>query len=360
MSVVLEKSTIPGPGHHAEHLRLNDPSCTLDSNGTHLFTNISLNDCGTVMEEDDDSLIFRNEIVSYDDPNDIITRKHEVEIEISCKYQKRNNVTVEFDAHRPAINITERGFGTFTYEFEFYDSPQFTDRKDPNSYPLEYEVGEMMYLQIESSSPVPNTEIFVESCSATPYDNPSYPLAYPIIVNGCGVDDTLKTFTSHQSDFKFGLQAFKFIGLYDQVFITCSIILCEAGNPNTRCSEGCSNTTAAFSVPHRHRRDAPIQTGNHYISQGPLRLRRSTGRSEVSGTQKLDLNLVFVAGCLLAAVGMVCGVMVIRTRRTHRREVWTVSLVKDSSVPLSTLAVRAHPVRGSGGGPERREVGEWR
>ena len=35
---------------HEDHLRLNDPSCTLYSNGTHVFANMSLNTCGTVME----------------------------------------------------------------------------------------------------------------------------------------------------------------------------------------------------------------------------------------------------------------------------------------------------------------------
>ncbi|KAK6317584.1 hypothetical protein J4Q44_G00129840 [Coregonus suidteri] len=70
------------------------------------------------------------------------------------------------------------------------------------------------------------------------------------------------------------MEAFKFIGRHDQVYISCAVILCEAGNPNTRCAQGCipGNTTSA---PHRHGREAVLETAKHFISQGPLRLRRS-------------------------------------------------------------------------------------
>lgn len=136
------------------------------------------------MQENLNELIFKNKITSSDDPRDIITRHHELEIELLCKYQKRSNITVEFDAHRTSINFTERGFGSFSYQFEFYRSEDFYDRIDVNSYPLEYDVGEMIYMKIEPVTSVQNTEIFLESCVATPYDNPNYPITYPIITNG--------------------------------------------------------------------------------------------------------------------------------------------------------------------------------
>ncbi|KAL0167580.1 hypothetical protein M9458_035802, partial [Cirrhinus mrigala] len=97
---------------------------------------------------------------------------------------KRSNVTIEFDTHRPPIIISERGFGTFNYQFEFYASQNFQNMRAPESYPLEYNVGDKIYMKIEPVTPVLNTEIFLESCVATPYDNPSYPISYPIIKNG--------------------------------------------------------------------------------------------------------------------------------------------------------------------------------
>lgn len=42
----------------------------------------------------------------------------------------------------------------------------------------------MVYMEITSTSSVPNTEMFVESCMATPTDNPNDPEHYSIIQNG--------------------------------------------------------------------------------------------------------------------------------------------------------------------------------
>ncbi|KAI2649291.1 Oncoprotein-induced transcript 3 protein [Labeo rohita] len=312
MSVSIERATISGI--HGDHLRLNNnDSCAVSSNSTHVFTTFSLNGCGTQMEETDEHLLFKNTIVTYDDPNHIITRKNEIEIEVMCKYQKKSSITTMFNAHRPAVNFTERGFGSFSYQFEFFQSGSFRNIREPNSYPLEYSVGQLIYMEIAPVNIVQNTEVFLESCVATPYDNPNYPISYPIITNGCEVDETVHIYTSHQPDVKFSMEAFKFIGQYDQVFISCSIILCQANNPNTRCALGCTNDTQVAPSSHVHKREAAIQTGSHFISQGPLRLRRSTSLTEAI-SPSLNLNLVFVAGCVIAVVAMVCGMMVYKSR----------------------------------------------
>ncbi|KAL2088583.1 hypothetical protein ACEWY4_015482 [Coilia grayii] len=317
MAIAVNKTQSEKIRIHEDHLRLNDPSCTLYSNGTHVFANMSLNTCGTVMEEDDTNVIFKNEIVSVDNPNDIITRHHQVEIQFFCKYPKKSSVTLEFDAHRSPYVFVQKGFGTFSYQFEFFQSSQFRNLQDPRSYPLEYDLGDMMYMQIEATSPVNNTELFVESCKASPSDDPNAHISYSIISNGCIQDETLQFYSSHDNIVKFGMKAFKFIGLHDQVFITCSVILCEAGNPHTRCSQGCTNATAAPAAHHHHRREAPIQTLSHFISQGPVRLGRSTNIRDAASTvttNGLNMNVMFIAGCLLVIVGMLCGVLIYTKR----------------------------------------------
>ncbi|XP_048024057.1 uncharacterized protein LOC125253867 isoform X1 [Megalobrama amblycephala] len=312
-NIVIEIEQLHSVGLHKDYLRLNDPACTLDSNGTHVLANFSLNACGTMIEEDDQYIIFKNEIFSTDDPNSIITRKHEVEIEFSCRFEKKNNISLEFTARRHTTTITERGFGTLTYSFGLFRTANYYQEIDVIAYPAEYELGEMIYMQIESQSSINNTELFVESCVATPFNDPNYQTSYTIIQDGCILDETVEFYTSHQPMVRFGLQAFQFIGMHEQVFISCSVILCEANNPNTRCSQGCVNSTVAPPSHHHRKREAPIQTGSHLVSQGPLRLKRSV-EGEVSSSV-LNLNLVFIAGCLLAAIGMVCGVLIYKTRR---------------------------------------------
>ncbi|XP_051953500.1 uncharacterized protein LOC127623210 [Xyrauchen texanus] len=312
-NMVIEIEQVDSVGLHKDYLRLNNPACTLDSNGTHVLANFSLNACGTMIEEDDLYIIFKNEITSTDDPNSIITRKHEVEIEFSCRYEKSNNVSLQFTAQRHTTTITEKGFGTLTYSFGLFETADYTLKVDPNTYPVEYELGEMIYMEIESQSSINNTELFIDSCVATPFNDPNYHTPYSIIQNGCILDETVQFYTSHNPMVRFAMEAFKFIGLHDQVYISCSVILCEANNPNTRCSQGCVDSTVAPPSHHHHKREAPIQTSSHFVSQGPLRLKRSVER-EVSSTA-LNLNLVFIVGSLLAAIGMVCAVLIYQTRK---------------------------------------------
>ncbi|XP_029354698.1 ZP domain-containing protein-like [Echeneis naucrates] len=320
MTVHVDRASLHGITE--DHLRLNDPSntaCSLQthSNSSHITAVIPLNACGTQIEEDGDNLLFRNELSLVDKSTDLITRKHQLEIQFCCQYPKRGNVTLGFTAHRKNVTVLEKGYGTFTYEFEFYPDNQYQKRIDPSSYPLEFYLKSRIYMQIEATSSLNNTELFIDSCRASPYDNTNYQPTYPIIENGCTVDPTVEIYhPQHNKQFRFSMEAFKFIGQHDQVFITCSVMMCEAKNPHTRAAQGCINSTSVHYVHHHHRkREAVIQSGNHYISQGPLRLRRSAEELGARVTNlNLNLNMVFIAGCLLAAVGMICGVVLYKSK----------------------------------------------
>ncbi|KAE8297758.1 hypothetical protein D5F01_LYC04399 [Larimichthys crocea] len=221
MTVEVEKSSFARL--HEEHLRLIDPSntvCSLQthSNSTHVIGVIPLNACGTEIEEDEENLIFKNEITTFDITQNTITRHHLLEVQFYCQYPKRGNVTLGFTAHRKNVTVWDKGFGTFTYNFEFYPNDQYQTRIDPILYPLEYDLGIPMYIQIFAETLVNNTELFVESCRATPYDNPNSRPSYTIIENGCIVDSTIQTYpTVNERQFRFSMEAFKFIGLHDQV-----------------------------------------------------------------------------------------------------------------------------------------------
>ncbi|XP_034056586.1 uncharacterized protein LOC117535991 [Gymnodraco acuticeps] len=316
MTVEVERSSLPGL--HEDHLRLNDPSntaCNLqtNSNSTHIIAVVPLNACGTQIEEDEENLVFKNEITTVDNIHDLITRNHLLEVQFYCQYPKRGNVSQGFTAHRRNVVVWDKGFGKFTYEFEFYPDSQYRQMVDPGLYPLEYDVTNKIYMQIEAKSTVNNTQMFVESCSAAPYDTPNYWPTYSIIENGCNVDQTVQVHRSaNPRQFRFSMEAFQFIGLHDQVYISCSVLMCEAGSSGTRCSQGCINSPLTGHHHHR-KREAITQSARHFISQGPLRLKRSA-ESTGSPATPLNLNLVFIVGCLLAAVGMISAVALYKVR----------------------------------------------
>ena len=147
-----------------------------------LASNVLLLVC--VSKDDGVDLIFTNEVVSFNESDAVVVRDPLVEIEFSCKYPKQSSVTLDFIGHRPPVNFTQRGFGTFTLQFEFFESSTFSLAKDPSTYPLEFDLGDMMYMQIQSFTSVPNTVLFAESCTATPSDDPNSASKYPIIKDG--------------------------------------------------------------------------------------------------------------------------------------------------------------------------------
>ena len=133
-------------------------------------------------QEDDDNIIFSNVITSAD-PDEIISRVHDVEIAFSCVYPKRANLTLGF-THKNPYAFRERGFGAFTFQFEFFETQLFRKQVIESNYPVEVYLKQMIFMQIEETSSIPNTELFVESCKATPYDNPNSRISYTIIDNG--------------------------------------------------------------------------------------------------------------------------------------------------------------------------------
>ncbi|KAK5914907.1 hypothetical protein CesoFtcFv8_000550 [Champsocephalus esox] len=168
MTVEVERSSLPGL--HEDHLRLSDPSntaCNLqtNSNSTHIIAVVPLNACGTQIEEDEENLVFKNEITTVDNIHDLVTRNHLLEVQFYCQYPKRGNVSQGFTAHRRNVVVWDKGFGKFTYEFEFYPDSQYRQMIDPGLYPLEYDVTNRIFMQIEAKSTVNNTQLFVESCS---------------------------------------------------------------------------------------------------------------------------------------------------------------------------------------------------
>ncbi|TDH17485.1 hypothetical protein EPR50_G00008890 [Perca flavescens] len=312
ITVEVEKSSLIRHNEGKLHLNdFSDASCNLTtrSNTTHLVAVMSLNTCGTTVEEDENNIIFKNMITSGD-PTEIISRQNDVEIVFSCAYPKRSNLTLGFTHKNPYV-FTEKGFGAFTFQFEFFQSQRFRKQIESSTYPVEVYLKQMIFMQIEATTSIPNTELFVESCKATPYDNPNSRISYTIIENGCVRDNTVEIYNSSKSQFRFGMEAFEFIGAHEQVYITCSVILCETAVLGSRCSQGCINSNSGNL---RVKREAVAQSSRHTISQGPLHLAK-TSDSQASGPSlNMGLNIIFIVGCLLA-----CGVVIYRSRRSKAK-----------------------------------------
>ncbi|KAJ8283082.1 hypothetical protein COCON_G00056010 [Conger conger] len=310
MTVEAERSLVHGLDQTS--LNLLDPSCTVSSNNTHVFATVPLDACGTLAVGSSDNVTFRNELMKIEKAGAVITRTDDVELQFSCSFTKKGSVSTYFKALKLAMTFVEEGFGKFSFEFQFFHSQHYEINVDPSTYPIEVRLKEMIYMEIKSKSSLQNTVLFVESCKATPEDDPNHATFYSIIDNGCNMDKTLQVYPSQSNEFRFGMQAFKFIGMHTEVYMSCSVMLCLAGDPNTRCAQGC------ISQSHVVKRSVPGQTARHDIMQGPLRLKRSSDDEglRVSSAPSVNFNLNFLAVTLLAAVALVCAVVVYKIKKS--------------------------------------------
>ncbi|KAI3377081.1 hypothetical protein L3Q82_000053 [Scortum barcoo] len=279
MVVALEKTSMPDIDKN--FLQLRDRSCSLTSNSTHIMGSMSFSTCGTRLEvqrnfytfiqiaavkaDKGDLIAFTNEINSFELPTEIITRRKTVKIGFSCQFPKTISIHSYYNLHKTEYIFTESSFGSFGYSFEIFTNSNFTNKVEASAYPVQVKLLDTVYMGIQARSELPNVTLFVESCKATPDDNPENNLSYDLIKNGCLKDETIRVYTSDQRSFNFEVQAFKFTGNYEQVYITCSVILCEPGSPFSRCARGCLNDPS-----RRRRRGLSRETVGHYITQGPL------------------------------------------------------------------------------------------
>ncbi|KAK2894451.1 hypothetical protein Q8A67_011680 [Cirrhinus molitorella] len=313
ISIVVSKASMDGIDQ--SWLQLRDPTCSLSSNETHILGTMSLNTCGTTMDDSGDFIIFKNEINSFENPNAVITRRNQVKFGFSCQYPKMASVSNRYVNHKSDYIFTESSFGTFSYSFEIFTDSSFNKKVDPSLYPVQVELMELIYMGIEAHTSLPEVTLFVESCRATPEDNPFSAVFYDIIKDGCNMDDTIIVHQSSDSTkYDFEIQAFKFTGGFDEVYISCSVILCAKGSINSRCAQGCLSESA-----RRRRRDVSQETARHYITQGPLRMLRQThdAASNDSGFLHMSTSTGVFAGLFVVSIAVLVVFLVYNARRAR-------------------------------------------
>ncbi|CAN9506617.1 unnamed protein product [Ophioblennius macclurei] len=272
MLVVLDKASIPGID--VNFLQLQDPKCSLASNETHIMGSMSLHTCGTTMEDQGDFIVFKNEITSFELADAVITRRKTIKIGFSCQFPKTLSVSSSFSLSKSDYVFTESSFGSFGYAFQIFRDGNFSEGVRPDEYPVAVQLMEKIYMGIQAKSDLPSVQLFVESCKATPDDNPENSMTYDLIKDGCTKDETLLVHSSSSTSFNFEVQAFKFTGDYDQVYITCTVLLCEANSSASRCAQGCLQDAVG-----RRRRSLDRQTQGHEVTQGPLQFIQPGDRS---------------------------------------------------------------------------------
>ncbi|XP_068174431.1 uncharacterized protein [Antennarius striatus] len=262
--VALQKASFPGLD--PSELSLLNRSCRLDSNATHIIATTTVSSCGTEIVDIGEYFLLRNVITSMELPEMIITRNKIVRITFSCRIRKTNIASTSFNIE-PNLLFQQSGFESFAYTFDAYTDNTFETMIEPSSFPVEINLLSQIFLGIQVQSGLPNVTLFVESCRGTNDGNTDSLNFHSIIENGCPMDETLIIHPSDQLSFNFEVEAFRFTGTSDQIFITCSILLCDSTSEFSRCAQGC--LTEPF---RRRKRDLFSKMIRQRITTGPIQI----------------------------------------------------------------------------------------
>eukprot|EP00057_Strongylocentrotus_purpuratus_P007205 XP_011661679.1 PREDICTED: oncoprotein-induced transcript 3 protein-like [Strongylocentrotus purpuratus] len=266
MTLIINR-TLLEIGDNARDVHFVDESCVgYDHDSQHVAITTMYDRCGTTQEQDDNYIIFTNMVTYYkprpeNGTNELITREHYLHIPVTC-YLERTQVLEESFLPEENLYVSEKkGYGDFSLNLDRYTNSGFYQ---PTNDSGEVTLGTPLYFGVRLTS-VTNLTLLIESCWATSSPDPGDDHRYNIIEKGCAVDSTTVIYNLASPTFKgFSIDAFTFIGDNDEVYVHCSILICDNNDSGSRCAQGC------IARSRRSLKNTGFPSKLHTITNGPL------------------------------------------------------------------------------------------
>uniref|UniRef100_A0A8C3NFK1 Uncharacterized protein n=1 Tax=Geospiza parvula TaxID=87175 RepID=A0A8C3NFK1_GEOPR len=275
MHVVVSRDYLQSQGYSARRVTLNDNRCRPTVTSQEVVFNIPYNGCGTIQEENNDTINYSNTI-RVASSGYIIKRKKNINLHVSCKMLRKSWQQVVYAAE-DTVDVDEYQFGRYNMNITFYESPAF--RRQVHASPYYIDLNQNLYLQACLHSSDPNLKVVVDTCVAAPDPRDFNRLAYYLVRNGCPRDSSYATYYSPSSHFaRFKFNAFEFMSQHPSVYLKCQMLVCRLGDYSSRCYRGCSSRPKRDTSPAEEQVDVVV---------GPLQLRGGDAPSEKISKLKL-------------------------------------------------------------------------
>ncbi|XP_066274234.1 CUB and zona pellucida-like domain-containing protein 1 [Branchiostoma lanceolatum] len=324
MQIVFHRSHIPD--FDKEHLHLIDPSCKATGNATHLILTDPLEGCGTVKTDTESEIIYFNKVLSHDnDGIAFITRIRELEVPFECRMDSRDTVSAMFSPQIEKIYFFRSAHGKYNFDMQLFQSANFQLQID--TFPYVVQLNQPLYVQVEVLTPDQDLQLFAENCMATPSSNILDPMSYTFISDGCPVDTTfLSLFSSSLKQKRFSINSFAFVKDYPEVYLHCTVMVCNATDPSSRCAQGCVPPSP------RQKRTAVGAEPRYSVYKGPILNPGYKPPRDIDLAEEVEENrgahvppsvmtsLVIAVGLLLCIVITLVGVITyMRKRVAHKK-----------------------------------------
>ncbi|TRY96324.1 hypothetical protein DNTS_021825 [Danionella cerebrum] len=250
-------------------LHLNDQTCPVIYNSTHISCTFALTACGTKRMHLGSELLFTNTLRSVT-PTSSISRVPSLVLPLACRFasQKTNSLS-----SRITLPEEHKTFGVVSFWLEFHapgEGPLASETRLPrlrwgtNSSRVRNlrSTGrmEMVDLYVFSNSSESRAELMVSGCVQS--DSPDFSSTRPLLDHGCASGKgTLEIITSTSSVrvFRLYLSSLKIQG--DTMFVQCQVHLCVTTTLTQKCPDPCAISPESQIVDSLLSRSYSVRSG---------------------------------------------------------------------------------------------------
>uniref|UniRef100_A0A671P5Q0 Pancreatic secretory granule membrane major glycoprotein GP2-like n=1 Tax=Sinocyclocheilus anshuiensis TaxID=1608454 RepID=A0A671P5Q0_9TELE len=288
-SMSLSRCQLFEAGFPSDILHLNDPSCrgTVWNDRVEFYFDNNDHICGTNLVANSTHLIYENFIVG--EPNLVghhISRERILKLPFSCVYLQTQILSTDINPLENVHMNLPAAQGTYQVRMISYQDAEFSH---PFTGSVNAELNEHIFVEVRVDG-VDSRQFasVIDTCWATPVNDPHYPLRWDLIVDMCPSPndkaELLQNGVSTSSRFSFSM--FIFIANSTKIYLHCAIHLCLLTDNN--CSVHCDSE-------HHHREGRSLDFHDSTsISVGPLMWSNGNKGVQVSRAPTLCASLMML------------------------------------------------------------------
>ncbi|KAI1895629.1 hypothetical protein AGOR_G00108200 [Albula goreensis] len=257
-----------------DDLQLNDASCPIFHNDTHVMTVIPLLGCGTETVHLGTEMVFTNILQSVRAPS-AISRLPTLLLHVTCRFPA---VMVHGPHYNIAMPTEEQIFGAPRFWLEFHkpgEGPFANRTQIANGAQREKRSGvrsahrlELLDLYVFSNTSLDRAELMVGSCMQS--ETPDFQTKHPFVAGGCvNSNRTLEliTNTSTVKIYRLDLATLSIQGT--TMYVQCKVHLCIAIKATQKCPDECAGQSLDEIVDSLITRTYTVRSGPVSILDEP-------------------------------------------------------------------------------------------
>ncbi|XP_069139920.1 scavenger receptor cysteine-rich domain superfamily protein-like [Argopecten irradians] len=246
VNMTLLRSLYPNTG--VSDIYLSRQSCTGTVVDDLIVFEQSFTECSTSKTTTDSDIIYHNELVNPNSntPFPVIVHGYRWRVDVSCKVKRQTNVTQSYIPTAPSVTQTIdnghhelSGSSNYDIHLAFYQDPGFYQQIQGS--PITTHIGDNVYVKVDVNTNDPDVKMRLNTCVAKPTADAGPALTYPLIKDGCVIDQDTTILSQGSHETKFVFNAFEFPANHDSVVVSCNATFCRTDELTSRCLQTCQS-----------------------------------------------------------------------------------------------------------------------